>query len=65
MRRWGGRKIDLRIDANEAWTPADVVERIRALEPFGISAVEQPVPHADAAVLARGAPAGADADHAR
>jgi L-alanine-DL-glutamate epimerase-like enolase superfamily enzyme len=51
MRRWGGRKIDIRLDANEAWTPANVVERIRALEPFGISAVEQPLPHADAAVL--------------
>jgi L-alanine-DL-glutamate epimerase-like enolase superfamily enzyme len=51
MRRWGGRKIDIRLDANEAWTPANVVERIRELEPFGISAVEQPLPHADAAVL--------------
>jgi L-Ala-D/L-Glu epimerase / N-acetyl-D-glutamate racemase len=51
MRRWGGRKIDIRLDANEAWTPANVVERIRDLEPFGISAVEQPLPHADAAVL--------------
>jgi len=51
MRRWGGRKIDMRLDANEAWTPANVVERIRDLEPFGISAVEQPLPHADAAVL--------------
>lgn len=51
MRRWGGRKIDMRLDANEAWTPANVVERIRDLEPFGISAVEQPLPHADAVVL--------------
>ncbi len=51
MRRWGGRKIDIRLDANEAWTPANVIERIHDLEPFGISAVEQPLPHADAAVL--------------
>jgi L-alanine-DL-glutamate epimerase-like enolase superfamily enzyme len=51
MRRWGGRKIDIRLDANEAWTPANVVERIRELELFGISAVEQPLPHADADVL--------------
>jgi muconate cycloisomerase len=51
MRRWGGRAIDIRLDANEAWTPANVVERIRELEPYGISAVEQPVPHADAAFL--------------
>lgn len=46
-----GRKIDLRIDANEAWSPAEAVERIRALEPFGISSVEQPLPHTEAAAL--------------
>ncbi len=51
IRRWAGRKIDIRLDANEAWTPAEAVERIRALEPFGISAVEQPLPHADADAL--------------
>ncbi len=51
VRRWGGRKLDLRLDANEAWTPANAVERIRELEPFGISAVEQPLPHADAGCL--------------
>ncbi|HEY7152962.1 MAG TPA: dipeptide epimerase [Gemmataceae bacterium] len=51
VRRWAGRKIDIRLDANEAWTPNNAVERIRALEPFGISAVEQPLPHADAAAL--------------
>lgn len=47
-----GWKIDLRIDANEAWTTANVVPRIQALEPYAISAVEQPIPHADVAVLA-------------
>jgi muconate cycloisomerase len=52
IRRRLGWKIDLRLDANEAWAPADVVPRIRALEPFRISAVEQPVPHADVAALA-------------
>lgn len=49
---WVARNLNLRIDANEAWTPAEVVERIRALEPYGITSVEQPVPHADVAVLA-------------
>jgi muconate cycloisomerase len=49
---WVARKIDLRVDANEAWTPADAVERIRELEPFRITAVEQPVPHADIGALA-------------
>jgi muconate cycloisomerase len=51
IRRWGGRKLDIRLDANEAWSPGEAVESIRALEPFGLSAVEQPVPHADAAHL--------------
>jgi muconate cycloisomerase len=52
IRRRVGPKIDLRVDANEAWSPAEVVQRIRELEPFRISSVEQPVPHADVAVLA-------------
>lgn len=43
---------DLRVDANEAWAPDEVVARIRALEPFGITAVEQPVPHVHADALA-------------
>jgi muconate cycloisomerase len=51
IRRWGGRKLDIRLDANEAWSPSEAIERIHALEPFGLSAVEQPVPHADAACL--------------
>lgn len=51
-RRWLGRRIDLRLDANEAWAPAEAAERIRALEPFGISSVEQPVRHEDVAALA-------------
>jgi muconate cycloisomerase len=46
-----GWEKDLRIDANEAWTRAEAAERIQALEPFKLSAVEQPVAHADVAVL--------------
>jgi muconate cycloisomerase len=46
-----GRKVDLRVDANEAWAPAEVCARIIELKPFGISAVEQPVAHADSRVL--------------
>jgi muconate cycloisomerase len=45
IRRGLGRKIELRVDANEAWSPAQAVERIRALGPFRIASVEQPVPH--------------------
>jgi muconate cycloisomerase len=46
-----GMGMDIRIDANEAWPADEVVPRLRALEPFAISAVEQPVLHADVAGL--------------
>jgi muconate cycloisomerase len=51
IRKRVGKEIDLRVDANEAWPAAEVVERIAALEPYGISAVEQPVAHAEVAAL--------------
>jgi muconate cycloisomerase len=38
-------KWDIRVDANEAWSLDEASARIRELEPFAISAVEQPVPH--------------------
>jgi muconate cycloisomerase len=47
LRRWAGKRMDLRVDANEAWPVGDVVPRIRELEPCGITSVEQPVPHAE------------------
>jgi len=53
MRRWVGTKMDLRVDANEAWSPGEVERRITALAPARISCVEQPVAHGDVAVLAR------------
>jgi L-alanine-DL-glutamate epimerase-like enolase superfamily enzyme len=52
VRRRVGRGVQVRVDANEAWPAAEAANRIRALEPFGIAAVEQPVPHADVAALA-------------
>jgi muconate cycloisomerase len=52
IRRRLGRRVDLRVDANEAWTPDKAAERIRELEPFGITSVEQPVPHSEVARLA-------------
>ena len=52
IRRIVGNKVDLRVDANEAWSPADAVGRIQALEPFGISSVEQPLAHSAADELA-------------
>lgn len=47
IRRRLGPKVELRVDANEAWSPTEVVERIRELEPAQIASVEQPIPHAD------------------
>lgn len=52
IRRRIGRKTDLRVDANEAWPVPDTVARIKELEPFAISSVEQPVPHAEVDRLA-------------
>jgi len=47
MRRVMGAKFDIRIDANEAWRCDNIEERMAPLLPFGITAIEQPVPHAD------------------
>ncbi len=52
IRRWIGPDVDLRIDANEAWQPEELVEKLRPLAPLGISCVEQPVPHEEVAALA-------------
>lgn len=52
IRKGLGRKMDIRIDANEAWSPSKVVQRIQELEPFGITSAEQPVAHEQAQVLA-------------
>ena len=48
VRRITGKKMDLRVDANEAWTPANAKDKILALKPAGITAVEQPLPHENA-----------------
>lgn len=52
VRSRSGSRLDLRIDANEAWSKDSVRQRIEELKPFAISSVEQPVPHADVACLA-------------
>jgi muconate cycloisomerase len=52
IRRRVGRRTDLRVDANEAWPRDQAAQRILDLKPFGISAVEQPVAHAEVDVLA-------------
>ncbi|MFP6764725.1 MAG: enolase C-terminal domain-like protein, partial [Planctomycetaceae bacterium] len=47
-----GPGIDIRLDANEAWTCSTLRARLQSLEPFGITAIEQPVPHAESDGLA-------------
>ncbi len=47
-----GSRFDIRIDANEAWTCANLEDHIAQLRPFHITAVEQPVPHAEISELA-------------
>jgi L-Ala-D/L-Glu epimerase len=53
IRRWIGRGVDLRIDANEAWHADEAIEKMAALKPFGISCLEQPLPHAEVSALAQ------------
>lgn len=52
IRRCAGPKMDLRIDANEAWPPDEVERRVEALRRFGITAVEQPVAQENVGSLA-------------
>jgi L-Ala-D/L-Glu epimerase len=52
LRRILGQKMDIRLDANEAWPAAEVVERVRPLRPCTPTALEQPVPHAEVEALA-------------
>jgi muconate cycloisomerase len=44
-------KVDLRVDANEAWKAHEAVEKIKSLEEFGITSVEQPIAHEEITTL--------------
>lgn len=46
-------RVDLRIDANEAWTCENLESKLGPLLPFDITSLEQPVPHAAVAGLAK------------
>lgn len=52
IRRALGSSIDLRIDANEAWHIGGFEERWEPLSHFGVTSIEQPVPHAEVDSLA-------------
>jgi L-Ala-D/L-Glu epimerase len=45
MRRLLNPRVDIHVDANEAWTLESALANIRALVPYNVSAVEQPLPH--------------------
>jgi muconate cycloisomerase len=42
-----GPEVDIRVDANSAWTPAEAIDRLQAMAPYHLSAVEQPVAKTD------------------
>lgn len=46
-----GDDVDIRVDANSAWTPSEAIARLKEMQPYHISAVEQPVAKADFAGL--------------
>ncbi len=46
-----GFEVDIRVDANSAWSPAEAIARLKEMEPYRISAVEQPVAKLDFAGL--------------
>ena len=52
VRKAVGRSMDLRLDANEAWRCENLERVITPLLEFGITAVEQPVPHEEVTGLA-------------
>ncbi len=52
LRKILGNRVDLRIDANEAWKACEVVERVRPLLPFRPSVLEQPLKHDEVDELA-------------
>jgi muconate cycloisomerase len=52
IRRGLGPRVDLRLDANEAWRANELCDKVAPLTAFRISCLEQPVPHAEVAALA-------------
>jgi muconate cycloisomerase len=52
VRRWVGSRVDLRLDANEAWSCDEVVEKMAPLVGYGVTSLEQPVAHAEVSGLA-------------
>ena len=51
MRTILGRGMDIRLDANEAWSASELIDRVSPLLPVRPTALEQPVPHAQVGAL--------------
>ena len=51
VRRIAGRRVDLRLDANEAWHCEEVASKIAPLMMFRPTSLEQPAPHSEVAGL--------------
>ena len=65
MRAAAGDDMELRLDANGAWSIEDATDRLRAALPFRVAYVEQPVASiADMAALRRAVPVPVAADEA-
>lgn len=47
MRKIVGNRVDLRVDANESWNLETAVHMARELRSYSVSAIEQPLPHAE------------------
>lgn len=52
LRRILGRRMDIRLDANEAWPASELLDRVEPLRRYRPTALEQPVPHAQVDALA-------------
>lgn len=53
IRRWIGSRMDIRVDANEAWSAAELPLKMNELREFNVSCIEQPSPHEQLAELAK------------
>ena len=47
VRKAAGDRVEIRVDANGAWTTLEAIAALKRLKAYNISAVEQPVPASD------------------
>jgi muconate cycloisomerase len=52
FRRILGARFDIRLDANESWPASEVLDRVEPMKRYRLSAIEQPVSHAEVDSLA-------------